>query len=255
MPTFSICIGRAIIPIWQRKIINVANRLPVTVGEQIRKSSGGLVAALEGLPRGTSTRLEWIGWPGGVVEEDSQGGDRTTFSAAEFTGQLPSISQTKKEEGFYSGFSNSSLWPLLHYMADRMPLRARVVGTPTGTSTASSPTRSSPSPATAKSGLGPRLPAHAPPRLMLKEPPGLRIGFFLHTPFPSYEVFRSTPAARSCSAGMLGADLVGFHTPATSAISTAHNVAPFNFTRFNDPEYNSLYTQALAQLDQGKPPT
>ena len=42
--------------------------------------------------------------------------------------------------------------------------------------------------------------------------PNLRVGFFLHTPFPAYEIFRCHPRRRELVAGMLGADLVGFHT-------------------------------------------
>ena len=48
-----------------RAIFNVANRLPVTIGpEGITKSSGGLMAALEGVSA-EQYELKWIGWPGG----------------------------------------------------------------------------------------------------------------------------------------------------------------------------------------------
>src|SRR3954470_22490433 len=51
-------------------LINVSNRLPVTISDSgIKKSSGGLVAALEGLDKAEYT-LNWIGWPGGEVAED-----------------------------------------------------------------------------------------------------------------------------------------------------------------------------------------
>ncbi len=52
-------------------IINVSNRLPVTVGETIKKSSGGLVTALEGVS-GKDYALKWIGWPGGEIPEDDK---------------------------------------------------------------------------------------------------------------------------------------------------------------------------------------
>ena len=42
--------------------------------------------------------------------------------------------------------------------------------------------------------------------------PELKIGFFLHTPFPSFETFRCHPKRRELVAGMLGANLIGFHT-------------------------------------------
>jgi trehalose 6-phosphate synthase/phosphatase len=50
------------------------------------------------------------------------------------------------------------------------------------------------------------------PAMLREANPRLRIGFFLHTPFPSYEVFRCHPNREDLVAGLLGADLVGFHT-------------------------------------------
>jgi trehalose-6-phosphate synthase len=53
-------------------LINVSNRLPVTVEEdRVIKSSGGLVAALEGLPEG-QYKTKWIGWPGAAFPEESR---------------------------------------------------------------------------------------------------------------------------------------------------------------------------------------
>ena len=53
-------------------LINVSNRLPVTVEEErVTKSSGGLVAALEGLPEG-QYKTKWIGWPGAAFPEESR---------------------------------------------------------------------------------------------------------------------------------------------------------------------------------------
>jgi len=50
------------------------------------------------------------------------------------------------------------------------------------------------------------------PALLRRDRPDLRIGFFLHTPFPSYEVFRAIPEREALLEGLLGSDLVGFHT-------------------------------------------
>src|SRR4029079_13004835 len=50
------------------------------------------------------------------------------------------------------------------------------------------------------------------PAMLNKAMPELKIGFFLHTPFPSFETFRCHPKRRELIAGMLGADLIGFHT-------------------------------------------
>ncbi len=87
-------------------LINVSNRLPVTVGEKIRKSSGGLVAALEGLST-EQFDLKWIGWPGSVVPEEKQAEVERTLM--EECGCVPIFLSEEETAGHYEGFSNSSL--------------------------------------------------------------------------------------------------------------------------------------------------
>src|SRR5690349_15710758 len=107
---------RAVDPVWcgkmSRRIINVSNRLPVTIeGNEIKKSSGGLVTALEGVASG---ELKWIGWPGNSVQDP----DRRRALTDRFTRELgftPVFLRDSEVAGFYTGFSNSSVWPLLHY--------------------------------------------------------------------------------------------------------------------------------------------
>src|SRR5690606_41211540 len=50
------------------------------------------------------------------------------------------------------------------------------------------------------------------PQLTQEKPPDVSVGFFLHIPFPSYEIFRTLPWREEILEGMLGADLIGFHT-------------------------------------------
>jgi trehalose 6-phosphate synthase/phosphatase len=50
------------------------------------------------------------------------------------------------------------------------------------------------------------------PRLIKEKKPGVSIGLFLHIPFPSFEIFRLLPWRTEVMEGMLGADLIGFHT-------------------------------------------
>src|SRR5215212_3693834 len=99
-------------------LINVSNRLPITVSEDgsIKKSSGGLVAALEGLPSELYRPL-WIGWPGGEIERGNQ--PQLTEQLREKFGAAAVYLTAQEQHGFYDGFSNSSVWPLLHYMTDR----------------------------------------------------------------------------------------------------------------------------------------
>lgn len=191
-----------------RDLIIVSNRLPVTIGRTIRKSSGGLVTAMEGLGI-AGGRVRWIGWPGGAI--------RKTDRQREFEAYLERHDYTavhippRESRGYYEGLSNSSLWPVLHYFPHYMGYEE---------SWWRDYRRANRRFADAVLGqAGPDdlvwiqdyhlmlLPA-----MLRAERPDLRIGFFLHTPFPSYEVFRCHPQREALLEGLLGADQVGFHT-------------------------------------------
>ncbi len=190
-------------------LINISNRLPITIGEEITKSSGGLVAALEGLSS-EEMRVEWIGWPGGgITDPDRQ--REIKKNLREQYGCIPVFLSQPEVEGFYEGFANSSLWPLLHYLPTRFRYEPqwwdiyRTINERYAAATLEVATEND------------LVWVHdyqlmLLPELLRREMPSLRIGFFLHTPFPSYEVFRYHPRRRELVQGMLGADLVGFHT-------------------------------------------
>jgi trehalose 6-phosphate synthase/phosphatase len=191
-----------------RTLINVSNRLPVTMGDSgFTKSSGGLVAALEGLPR-EQYALRWIGWPGSV-SEDRQADVRRQL--AEQAQCAPVFLTDQEERGFYEGFSNSSVWPLLHYM----PSRFRYEGA--WWDDYERVNRKFADAVLNEARDGDLVWVHdyqlmLLPAMLKEANPSLRVGFFLHTPFPSYEVFRCHPRRDELVAGMLAADQVGFHT-------------------------------------------
>ena len=91
-------------------LINVSNRLPVTIGTTIEKSSGGLVTAMEGV--GEDVRLKWVGWAGGVVEDPDKR-SRLSAELGERFNYVPIFLNEDDANDYYTGFSNSSLWPLL----------------------------------------------------------------------------------------------------------------------------------------------
>jgi len=104
------------------RVIVVSNRLPVTVNpeleepDDIKFSSGGLVSAFRSVVD-EYDQIVWIGWPGTSLEkeEDRVRVEKRLKSQAEW--QLIPVWLTQSEvDGFYAGFSNSSLWPLLHWM-------------------------------------------------------------------------------------------------------------------------------------------
>ena len=114
---------------------------------------------------------------------------------------------------YYEGFSNGVLWPLFHYLLDQVPLHVRdwdayVEVNERFADVVASHYRP-----------GDLIWVHdyqllLLPDLLRKRLPEARIGFFLHIPFPSEELFRTLPERDRLLRGLMGADLVGFHTPA-----------------------------------------
>ncbi|MGH3902296.1 MAG: alpha,alpha-trehalose-phosphate synthase (UDP-forming) [Pseudonocardiaceae bacterium] len=196
-------------PTAEAGFVVVANRLPVDLeslpdGTQRWKSSpGGLVAALDPFLR--SRRGAWVGWPGvpDVEVEPFVDGDITlhpvTLSSQDLT-------------DYYEGFSNATLWPLYHdvvappvfhrhWWESYVEVNERFAE------------------ATAKrAGEGATVwvqdyQLQLVPRMLRELRPDLRIGFFLHIPFPPVELFMQLPWRTELVRGLLGADLVGFHLP------------------------------------------
>jgi trehalose 6-phosphate synthase/phosphatase len=191
------------------RIINISNRLPVTVGDTITKSSGGLVAALEGLSP-ADYDLKWIGWPGAAIEETARQSEVERVLTQEH-GCIPVFVSPEEVAGHYEGFSNSSIWPLLHYMPNLMRYD------PAWWDHYRNVNQRFADKVLEMAEPGDLVWVHdyqlmLMPQMLHAAMPELRIGFFLHTPFPSFETFRCHPKRRELVAGILGADLIGFHT-------------------------------------------
>jgi trehalose 6-phosphate synthase/phosphatase len=196
------------------RLLIASNRLPVTLsseGDQPRlvSSSGGLATAL----KGPHARMEgcWFGWPGDLsgVAHDR----RPSMAAAlESLGTVPVELSAKEVAHYYDGFSNGVLWPLLHYLLDKVNLDAdrdwqafRAVNERFAATIA------------AHHRPGDHVWVHdyhlaLLPQLLRERLPGVKVGFFLHVPFPAADVFRILPWRQELLRGLLGADLVGFHT-------------------------------------------
>lgn len=202
------------------RLLVVSNRLPFTVSTEdddllLQPSPGGLATGLSAYlewRRKTSPGFEslWIGWPGTDVDEKSRDSLRTEATKQH---SLPVFIDADTMEKFYHGFCNSTIWPLFHYFSSYARFReddwlnyVRVneifrdailkVVEP-----------------------GDTVWIHdyhllLLPKLLRERTPEVSIGFFLHTPFPSYDVFRTLPTIwrRDILEGILGADLIGFHT-------------------------------------------
>jgi trehalose 6-phosphate synthase/phosphatase len=190
-------------------LINVSNRLPVTVEEdRVTKSSGGLVAALEGLPEG-QYKTKWIGWPGAAFPEESRR-QEIARTLAEEHGCVAVFLSQEEATAFYEGFSNSSIWPLLHYLPNYLRYE------PAWWEHYQNVNRTFAEKVLETVHEGDLVWVHdyqlmLLPAMLRAAAPNLRIGFFLHTPFPAYEIFRCHPRRRELVAGMLGANRIGFH--------------------------------------------
>jgi trehalose 6-phosphate synthase/phosphatase len=196
------------------RLLLVSNRLPVTVKAEkdhvtVVRSAGGLATGLSG-PHEHSGGL-WIGWPGDVSRlSGSQRAEVESKLAA--LRCVPLYLSPSEVSRYYEGYSNRALWPLCHYLLDRIPRQDRDWD--------------------AYAKVNERFAAlvarhYQPgdtiwvhdyqlmlvPGLLRERLPEARIGYFHHIPFPSSEIFRTLPHREELLRGLLGADVVGFHTP------------------------------------------
>lgn len=195
-----------------KKLIIVANRLPVKGAflnnrVHLEKSAGGLATGLDSL--NILYEKHWIGWPG-IYTNDEKGKAMLSASLADHNFH-PVFLTEEDVELYYEGYSNSTLWPLFHYFfvytrheksyweayqkVNRLFLE-KVLEI---------------------SGCDDIIWVQdyhlmLLPGMIREHLPGVRIGFFLHIPFPSFELFRTLENRNEILTGLLGADLVGFHT-------------------------------------------
>jgi len=194
----------------------VSNRLPVTAEVKegklaLHSSAGGLATAMTHVHEREGA--VWIGWPGETAAFDV--GTRAELDRQlEEARMIPVHLTTKQVERFYEGFCNGVLWPLFHYLLDKVRLDAwrdwaayREANERFAEIVAKNYRP------------GDRIWIHdyhllLLPALLRQRLPHASIAFFLHIPFPASGVFRILPWRREILLGMLGADLVGFHTHA-----------------------------------------
>ena len=194
------------------RLILVANRLPVSLdlsdGQvQVQASAGGLATGMRGLSKQEST--SWVGWPGGTPGSDEQ---RALLDEklAEHSATPVYLSEQEAER-FYDGMSNSVIWPLFHYLVDRMPMLVRDFDEYRAVNERFADA------VCAQAKEEDLIWVHdyhllLLPKILRERLPRARIGFFLHIPFPSSEIFRLLPHREELLRGMLGANLIGFHT-------------------------------------------
>ncbi|WP_038057370.1 bifunctional alpha,alpha-trehalose-phosphate synthase (UDP-forming)/trehalose-phosphatase [Thermodesulfobacterium hydrogeniphilum] len=196
---------------FNEKLIIVANRLPFSVKKDLTfvKSPGGLVSGLETfLKKSNINNYTWIGWPGShfdkkkfeIIKEKSK--DINCY---------PVSVPAKLLDKFYNGFCNKTLWPLFHSFPSYVVYEETYWN----------------SYVTVNQIFFEETVKHVDensivwihdyhlmllPSLLREKFPNIMLGFFLHIPFPPPEVFMQLPWRREILVGLLGCDLIGFHT-------------------------------------------
>jgi trehalose 6-phosphate synthase/phosphatase len=204
------------------RLIIISNRLPFSLDREgdkinIRQSSGGLVSAIKSYfennmgQKAAVTEKWWMGVADFPREDwDQVAAARTDRQEFEV---LPLFIDKELYDNYYNGFSNSVLWPLFHYFSSLADYEAKYFEAYIQVN---------------QLFADQLLPLLQPddivwihdyqlmllPGMLRAKNAAISIGFFLHIPFPSYEIFRLLPTEwkKTLLDGVMGADLIGFHT-------------------------------------------
>ena len=213
----------------ERPLIVVSNRLPFYItyddeGKPVRNSSpGGLVTALA--PSVIKSKGYWIGWAGQELKENEhipESSDASSIAHNLKSSQIVPIYYTDDiYNAFYNGMCNASLWPLMHslstYSVFKSEYWSAYIEVNRAFSEATLDTLKK-----VEAGANSLVWIHDYHLLMmpmmlknLVDEAGnisCKIAFFLHIPFPSWDIFRLIPWANELLLGLLGCDLIAFHT-------------------------------------------
>ncbi|KAL6506877.1 threalose-6-phosphate phosphatase [Orobanche hederae] len=205
-------------PIRQRLLV-VANRLPVSAvrkGEDswsLKISAGGLVSGLLGL----EFEARWIGWAGVYVPDEV--GQKSLTKALAEKRCIPVFLDQDLVHLYYNGYCNNILWPLFHYLG--LPHEDRLATTRSIHQSQFAAYKK------ANQMFADVVNEHYEegdivwchdyhlmflPKCLKELNSKIKVGWFLHTPFPSSEIHRTLPSRSEVLHAVLAADLVGFHT-------------------------------------------
>lgn len=204
------------------RLVIVSNRLPFTVSfkegvPEFKPSAGGLTTGLwsyldRKLPEGAERPdYLWMGWPGASIPPEHEAAVKA-YGEQHFKSS-PVYLPEESMDRFYLGFCNKTIWPLFHYFPmlthyeeDNWQEYRNI------------------NRVFAEAVLAALRPDDVLwihdyhlmllPKLVREKFPEMPIGFFLHIPFPSWEVFRMLPRPwrEEIIEGLLGSSLIGFHT-------------------------------------------
>ncbi len=197
---------------YMERLIIASNRLPVNIIQnektlEVVPSAGGLTTGLRSYHKQNDS--VWIGWPG--IISDSKAIQQKVAKKLEAEHCLAVFLTEELVTNYYDGFSNATLWPLFHYFTQYTVFEEKYWEAYKQVNQLFAEAIIS------QAKQDDTVWVHdyqllLVPQILKEARPDLHIGFFLHIPFPSYEVFRVLPWRDEIISGMLGADLLGFHT-------------------------------------------
>ena len=196
------------------KNIIVSNRLPIRISKlnnsfEFTTTTGGLATGMKSFH--SENNSLWIGWPGiGIDEIDNNVWD-TLNTSLKKGGFYPVNLNNSEINDFYFGLPNKCLWPLFHYFIEYS------VFSKAHWETYVAINHKFAAAVLENISAGDTVWIHdyqllLCPKIIKDLRPDVTIGFFLHIPFPSFEIFRTFPEREALLEGVLGADLIGFHT-------------------------------------------
>ncbi|RDX98537.1 Alpha,alpha-trehalose-phosphate synthase [UDP-forming] 1, partial [Mucuna pruriens] len=204
---------------FRQRLLVVANRLPVSAirkGEDswsLEISAGGLVSALLGVKE---FAVRWIGWAGVNVPDEI--GQKALTKALAEKRCIPVFLDEEIVHQYYNGYCNNILWPLFHYLG--LPQEDRLATTRSFQSQFEAYQKANQMFADVVNKHyeeGDVVWCHDYhlmflPQCLKNYNRKMKVGWFLHTPFPSSEIHRTLPSRLELLHAVLAADLVGFHT-------------------------------------------
>jgi len=196
------------------KTIIISNRLPVQL--QIDNGSINAIPSVGGLATGMKSvhsegKSLWIGWSGLTEEEIPPELEGKIDEALAKHGSVKVKLTNEEVNGFYYGFSNRTIWPLFHYFLEYSEFELA------SWNTYKEVNQKFADAILEEAAEDDIIWVHdyqlmLVPQMVREKSPDVSIGFFLHIPFPSYEIFRTLPWREEVLMGLLGSDLIGFHT-------------------------------------------
>ena len=236
------------------KLFIISNRLPIKANRnennelEFTRSEGGLTTGMDSLTM--DVEKHWIGWPGTYTESEEE--EKLISEHLEKFNFHPVFLSSDQILNYYEGYSNSTLWPLCHYFYTFIEYENLYWNTYKQVNELFA--------RTTLNLIGPDdivwvqdYQLMLLPQMIRKSVDNVSIGYFHHIPFPSYELFRVLPERAELLEGLLGADLIGFHTHdyMRHFVSAAERVLDIRF-RFDQVAKWFEFDQTAAREDQSR---